>query len=99
MGPSDDFLEYGGWNIDDVLVTGVRTIAPTDFNNDGATGLDDLSRILVEISNADAELDLNCDGGVGLDDLSVVRTDISNPPGPSGLPCAVDNIKGSCPPF
>jgi len=70
-----------------------------DFNNDGATGLDDLSDILTKISIIDAERDLNCDGAVGLDDLSVVLTDISQVPGPSGLACSVPNTKFSCPPL
>jgi hypothetical protein len=71
----------------------------SDFNNDGATGLDDLTDILGSISLIDAERDLNCDGAVGLDDLTVVLGSISTTPGPSGLACAVANVKGTCPPL
>ena len=70
-----------------------------DFNNDGATGLDDLSSILVAIGLIDPVRDINCDGAVGLDDLSIVLTDIGQVPGPSGLACSVANTKFTCPPL
>ncbi len=72
-----------------------------DFNNDGATGVDDLSYILANIGSTEAQLDLNCDGAAGVDDLSTVLANIGSVPGPSGLPCADPSPagKGTCPPL
>ncbi len=70
-----------------------------DFNNDGATGLDDLSSILVAVGTVDPVLDTNCDGAVGLDDLSSVLLTIGLVPGPSGLSCAAATLPGTCPPL
>lgn len=68
----------------------------TDFNNDGATGLDDVNDILGSVGSTDAARDLNCDGAVGLDDLNFALGTVGGTPGPSGLACA-----GSipCPPL
>lgn len=64
----------------------------TDFNNDGATGPDDLSAIIDPViqGSTDPEFDLNCDGAAGPDDLSSVIHDTvtSALPGPSGYACA-----------
>ena len=72
-----------------------------DFNNDGAGGLDDTTRLFNSISSAnpaDAELDMNCDGAPGLDDLVWKLVNIAQPPGPSGLACSDPNQKFVCPP-
>lgn len=64
----------------------------SDFNNDGATGPDDLSAILYHVlmTSTDLNFDLNCDGAAGPNDLSRVLTDVlvTAVPGPSDLPCA-----------
>jgi len=64
----------------------------TDLNNDGATGLDDVSAELTAagIPSTDPIFDFNCDGAAGLDDVSRILTDAGNiaTPGPSGLACA-----------
>ena len=59
----------------------------TDFNNDGATGLDDLNAMLVEAiaGGTDPNFDPNCDGASGLDDLNKTLGDAiaGKVPGPS----------------
>lgn len=70
-----------------------------DFNNDGATGLRDLDQVVEAFDTVDAELDVGCDGFVGFDDLNAVLFWQLQPPGPSGLPCAEANEKGTCPPI
>ena len=59
----------------------------TDFDNDGATGPDDVSAMLaaVKAGGTDPNLDPNCDGGSGPDDLSKTWADmkITKIPGPS----------------
>ena len=70
----------------------------SDFNQDGATGFDDLNTLLQNINSTDAELDLNCDGAVGFDDLNTLLQSINGTPGPSGLLCA-GLIDGACPPL
>ena len=59
----------------------------TDFNNDGATGPDDLSTMLaaVKVVGTDPNLDPNCDGASGPDDLSKTLADVKavRIPGPS----------------
>jgi hypothetical protein len=64
----------------------------TDTNNDGASGLDDVSATFDEaaIPTTTLNYDFNCDGAVGLDDVSTVFDDAAIPavPGPSDLPCA-----------
>jgi len=72
-----------------------------DFNNDGANGLDDCSRLLASIASvnpADEELDMNSDGAPGWDDLTLQFSLIGSSPGPSGLACAAANQKFTCPP-
>jgi hypothetical protein len=64
----------------------------SDFNNDGATGPDDLSAMVDEVIavGTDPNFDLNCDGASGPDDLSATVDDVIavQQPGPSGLACA-----------
>ena len=63
-----------------------------DANNDGATGLDDLSDTIdnVAITSTNPVYDFNCDGAAGLDDLSdtIDNAAATTLPGPSGLACA-----------
>ena len=68
-----------------------------DYNNDGATGLDDVSYVLENTLSTDPQLDHNCDGAAGLDDASRALESVLSVPGPSGLACAATNTKGSCP--
>jgi hypothetical protein len=77
-------------------VDGYGNACDTDFNNDGATGLDDVNDILGSVGSNDPTRDLNCDGAVGLDDLNNALGTVGSNPGPSGLACA-----GSvpCPPL
>jgi hypothetical protein len=58
-----------------------------DLNNDGATGLDDISLLLGQL-NGPGTGDMNCDTAVGLDDASLALATLNDPPGPSGLACA-----------
>ena len=64
----------------------------TDTNNDGATGLDDVSATLAAATavSTDPNFDFNCDGAAGLDDVSRALSDATAvaTPGPSGLACA-----------
>lgn len=72
----------------------------SDFNNNGATDLSDLTLILNNIDNTtDEQLDLNCNGAADLSDLTVVLNSIDALPGPSGLACAAANAKETCPPL
>ena len=68
----------------------------TDFNNDGATGLDDVNDILGQLNGNVPEYDLNCDGATGLDDVNNALGTLNDNPGPSGLPCA--GTGAACPP-
>jgi len=70
----------------------------SDFNQDGATGFDDLNTVLLNIDAVDPVLDLNCDGAVGFDDLNTVLLSIDAIPGPSGRDCA-GLVVGACPPL
>jgi hypothetical protein len=73
----------------------------SDFNNDGAVGLDDVNQGLGAVGSNDPEVDGNCDGAVGLDDVNVFLNSVGQNPGPSGLSCVVPvpgGVKGSCPP-
>jgi hypothetical protein len=83
----------------DADTDGFGNACDQDFNNDGATGLDDLNSMFPALGGTDAQRDLNCDGGVGLDDLNKVLTSLSVVPGPSGLACSAANAKGTCPPL
>lgn len=64
----------------------------TDVNNDGATGLSDVSPTLTAAKTVSTNpiYDFNCDGAAGLNDVSKVLSDakIVRTPGPSGLACA-----------
>ena len=64
----------------------------TDFNNDGATGMDDVSAVFdaLRTISSDPTFDTNCDGAPGGDDLSKALSDVRDgiPLGPSGLACA-----------
>ena len=64
----------------------------TDLNNDGATGVDDLSIINAQQKaiSTDPQWDVDCDGAASLGDLSIVNAaqKIVLVPGPSGLACA-----------
>jgi hypothetical protein len=64
----------------------------SDFNNDGATGLDDVSTMLVAAVAVSTVLvyDLNCNGGADLSDVSKALADASAivQPGPSDYACA-----------
>lgn len=64
----------------------------TDFNNDGATGLNDVSLVFAAASVASTNLiyDTNCDGAAGLNDVSktFANASVAAVPGPSGLACA-----------
>lgn len=85
---------------------GYGNACDTDFNNDGATGLDDRSAVLT-CANDNAcngtvpatfeeVYDVNCDGAVGLDDVSITAGDAIavKTPGPSGLDCqGLDNCE------
>jgi len=87
---------------DDGDEDGYGNACDSDFNQDGGTGLDDLTDLLTLIRLPvvpPPQYDLNCDGAIGLDDLSRVLQEISLPPGPSGLDCAVLNQQGACPPL
>ena len=64
-----------------------------DFNNDGASGLDDCSLLYIAAANVSTDpiFDMNCDGAVGFDDFSILWVGylvLALPPGPSGLSCA-----------
>jgi hypothetical protein len=78
---------------------GYGNACDTDFNNDGAAGLDDLTSLLTALNQPNAEIDLNCDGAVGLDDLTQFLGTLNQQPGPSGLACSAANAKGTCPPL
>ena len=71
---------------------GYGNICDTDVNNDGATGLDDVSIVFAAaaILSTDPVTDINCDGAAGLDDVSITFSDaaVLKTPGPSGLACA-----------
>ena len=71
---------------------GYGNACDTDTNNDGATGLDDVSATLTDIQSGtnDPVFDFNCDGATGLDDVSRALTDVrlGAVPGPSMLECA-----------
>lgn len=77
---------------DDADGDGYGNACDTDFNNDGATGPDDLSAMLIQVIQVgtDPEFDPGCDGASGPDDLSRLISDTIAVavPGPSGLPCA-----------
>ena len=72
----------------DADLDGYGNACDSDFNNDGATGLDDLTDIISMAGTSNPAMDLNCDGGVGLDDLNQTLVDHNVPVGPSGLACA-----------
>ena len=64
----------------------------TDYNNDGATGLDDVIAVLgqSDVVGTDPTFDQNCDGATGLDDVirTLADSDVVRVPGPSGRACA-----------
>lgn len=71
---------------------GYGNACDSDFNNDGATGLDDVGAALeaAQMTSTDPLYDLNCDGAAGLDDASATMdaASVTAVPGPSGLDCA-----------
>jgi hypothetical protein len=77
---------------DGLIVDGFGRICDTDTNNDGATGLDDVSFTFAaaQVVSTNPTFDYNCDGAAGLDDVARVFADAQAvaTPGPSGLACA-----------
>ena len=77
---------------DGLIVDGYGRACDSDTNNDGATGLDDVSATLAAAAavSTNPTFDFNCDGAVGLNDCSKVFADATSvaTPGPSGLACA-----------
>lgn len=77
---------------EDAEPDGFGNACDTDFNNDGATGPDDLNAMLAQVlaGGSNPVFDPNCDGGSGPDDLNRTLADTlaGVAPGPSGLACA-----------
>lgn len=71
---------------------GYGNACDSDTNNDGATGMDDLSavNICAKAVGQVPNLDLNCDGACGQDDTSraLREAQLITRPGPSGIACA-----------
>jgi len=72
---------------EDANLDGYGNPCDADLNNDGATGLDDIAALLLQL-NQPGDGDMNCDGAVGLDDAATALGTLNQPPGPSGLSCA-----------
>ena len=66
---------------------GYGSACDSDFNNDGAVGLDDVFLLLLGLGIPGMG-DLNGDGAVGLDDMGLLLMKWNTPVGPSGLACA-----------
>ena len=73
---------------EDANLDGYGSPCDTDYNNDGATGLNDVSAALGQLGGTDPEYDPNCDGATGLNDVSATLANLGSPVGPSGLACA-----------
>jgi len=67
---------------------GYGNLCDADLNNDGGTGLDDVSEMLGLLNSSSPVGDLNGDGGVGMDDVVIVLGLMGTEPGPSSLICA-----------
>lgn len=77
MGTTDTSVIYVGWNIDDVVISGLIPLSACDgdVNFDGSVNLADLAVIIKGWGSAGAtvrEGDADFDGNVGLSDLAVV---------------------------
>lgn len=91
--PNGPFLATGSCDSqEDGDMDGYGNACDTDFDNDGATGPDDLSLMVTQVIlvGSDPNFDPNCDGGTGPDDLSRTLADTIAiaTPGPSELSCA-----------
>lgn len=77
---------------DGLIVDGFGRPCDTDTNDDGATGLDDVSATFAAagVVSTNPTFDYNCDGAAGLDDVAKAFADagVVATPGPSGLACA-----------
>ncbi|MEN8127859.1 MAG: hypothetical protein ABFR90_08665, partial [Planctomycetota bacterium] len=78
MGPTNNNQNYSGWNIDDVVLTGLRAPSPQlagDLEPDCDVDFDDLTRLMAYWLNACGDCDgadLIADGIVNLTDLSAL---------------------------
>ncbi len=84
MGPTDSYLTYPGWNIDDVRLTALVCEAPFlvgDVNCDGNVGFADINPFVLALTNLPAyeaaypgcpleHRDINANGTFGFDDLN-----------------------------
>ena len=87
--PNGPLAATGGCNgQEDGNLDGYGNACDTDYNNDGATGLNDVSAALAALGGVDPAIDPNCDGATGLNDVSRTLADLGLAVGPSGLACA-----------
>jgi len=83
MGSTDGSVTFGGWNVDDIVFTGVSPTCEADVTGDGLVNADDLLAVLGEFGSSvlpNQGGDANGDGAVNADDLLLVL-------GAFGAPC------------
>ena len=70
MGATDSSVQYPGWNLDDIEITGILASGnPADLDGNGTVNLDDLDLFIAQFFAGQPLADLNGDGLVTLDDL------------------------------
>ena len=71
MGTTDVSITYPGWNIDDIVLTGLgSSLEPGDFNADGSRDFFDVSAFLAAFNDGDPLADMTGDGEIDFFDVS-----------------------------
>lgn len=84
MGPTDGSVTFCGWNIDDIVVTGIRASAPCpgDLNGDRIVSIEDLAQVLSNYAATDADPidgDVDGDGIISISDLAFMLSAYGRP--------------------
>jgi len=76
MGTTDGSVTYGGWNIDDIVFSGVLPIdlCQADYTGDGVLDFFDISAFLTLFSDNDPSADINQDAQWDFFDISAFLT-------------------------
>ncbi|GJM19868.1 MAG: hypothetical protein DHS20C14_20810 [Phycisphaeraceae bacterium] len=71
MGPGNHVSTEGGWNIDDIVLTGVvlEGLCPADLDGNGLLNMDDIDFFVAAFVAGDLAADLDGNGSLNVDDI------------------------------
>lgn len=78
IGPTDSSVTLCGWNLDDIVVLGIRASAPCpgDLNDDGIVSIEDLAQVLSNYAITEGahpnQGDMDGDGDIDIADLAFI---------------------------